>query len=163
VYAARHKCHFALLCRAMHGLALAQQAQGRSDAAARTAQTLCAWVAQLPDGRQLTVERSFAARLALLRGDLASVERWLEWDGPVSPPNLTLLDVETPRATRVQALLARGTGAATDQAMQQLADILISNGRLDAFGRLELLALQALGCQARGGSAAALDALEHAL
>jgi LuxR family maltose regulon positive regulatory protein len=162
VYAARHKCHFALLCRAMHGLALVQQAQGRPDAAARTAETLYAWVAQLPDGRQLRVERSFAARLALLRGDLTAVGRWLEQNDLLPPSVLLLLDPETPWATRVLALLAQGTGAATDRAMQQLADVETANRQLDAFRRLELLTLRALCYQAQGNSAA-LDALEHAL
>jgi LuxR family maltose regulon positive regulatory protein len=163
VHAIRHKCHFALLCRAMHGLALAQQAQGRPDAAVRTAETLSAWVAQLPDSRQLSVERSFAARLALLRGDLPSVEGWLERDDPLPPSALLVLDPETPWATRVQALLARGTGAATDRAMQQLADVETATRHLDAFRRLELLTLRALCYQAQGNSAAALDALEPAL
>ena len=86
VHAVRHKCHFMLLRNAMHGLALTQQARGRSDAAAQTLATLRAWVAQLRDGGQLAIEQAFAARLALLRGDLALAERWLRVRGAAGAP-----------------------------------------------------------------------------
>src|SRR5262249_22111725 len=163
VQAARGNCYPLLLRNAMHGLALVQQAQGHSDAAAQTAEALRAWVAQGPDSTQLATERAFAARMALWRGDLPVAEHWLR--AAELPRRVELvMTLEVPRATRVRALLAQGTDAAARQAAAEVGDLLaLYEARQDSLRVVELLALQALAQHAFGTSAAALDTLERAL
>jgi LuxR family transcriptional regulator, maltose regulon positive regulatory protein len=163
VCAVRHKCHFMLLRNAMHGLALSQQAQGRADAAVHTFAALRAWVAQLRDGDQLAIEQAFEARLALLGGDRALAERWVQASEPLAPIE-GVLAVHDPRVTRVQVLLTRGTEAAARQAAAEAAALLAQYEAAHATLRVvELLALQALAHQALGATTVALDALERAL
>jgi LuxR family maltose regulon positive regulatory protein len=155
---------FTTLRDGMFGLALTETAQGNHDAA-RAVYTDLLTTAERASGNQLLgVVRSFRARLALLRDDVASAAHWLQ------SVNLTALqppgpaDVEVPRLTEARLLVALGTWPSLGAASRKIETLVrLYESRHEVLFVIRALALQALLCQARGDLGAAAEALYRAV
>lgn len=144
-------------------LALTYQAQGRPNAAREVAETGLELALELRHPAHLLEARSFQARLALLQGDLEAALRWARGVKSEDLP-ARLPFAEVPRLTLTRVLIAQGTSDSLRQASQILDEIL-GMARDMHCGRhiIEVLALQALVCDAQGEVAKALDLLGQSL
>ena len=143
---------------------LAYLAQGMHDEADRAVARLREFVIATETPHHLEVVDSFAARVALIRGDLAAAQRWLEGS---LPPTLGAEDfkaIEHPILTRIKVLVAIGTPATLAEADRLLTEF-VARARSThmALALLEGLAVQALLHEARGDCAAAAHALQESL
>jgi LuxR family maltose regulon positive regulatory protein len=145
------------------GLALAYQVLERPQLAEDVIRPLVEIARELGRPRQLALIRSFQARVALMRGDIAAWSRWADMSGEddaLEPPGA----LEEPRVTRAWALLARGDAKSLSQAIAELALLERQCVALNDTPRLiQVLALQALVFEARGDRQAGLAVLERAL
>jgi LuxR family maltose regulon positive regulatory protein len=145
------------------GLALTYQAQGRPEAATQVAEASLAFALEIRQPLQMVEARAFQARLALLQGDLAAALRWAQGVAPEDLAARTLFP-EVPRVTLARVLIAQGTRDSLQQAGQMLGEIVeIARGVHSTPHTIELLALQALVCDAQGEGPKALDLLHQSL
>ena len=110
--------------------------------------------------------RSFEARLALLRGDTEAWGRWLDStaEAPAAEPPDASSAIESPRVTRAWALLALGDPVQLAQAEAELGVLQRQLAAQNDRARLiQVFALQALACHARGDRPTGLTMLERAL
>jgi LuxR family transcriptional regulator, maltose regulon positive regulatory protein len=106
---------------------------------------------------------SVVARIALIRGDLATAQGWLETSSPRLGRD-ALKSVEHPLLTRIKVLVAVGNHGALAEA-DHLLSAFLSTARAAhmTLALLEGLAVQALLHEARGKSTAATRALHESL
>jgi LuxR family transcriptional regulator, maltose regulon positive regulatory protein len=163
VIADADRVHFICLREAFFVQILAYEALGRQVEADRAAVRLRELAIASETAQQLALVDSFLARTALVRGDLAAAQRWLEAATPFSTYE-DLKAVEQPQLTRVKVLIAVGTPAALDEADRLIAEfVAFGSSRHMALALLEGLAVQALLYEAKGDCAAATRALEESL
>jgi LuxR family maltose regulon positive regulatory protein len=144
-------------------LALTYQAQGRPEAATQVAETSLAFALEIRQPVQMVETRAFQARLALLQGDLAAALRWARGVTLEDLPARTLFP-EVPRVTLARVLIAQGTRDSLQKASQILEEIVeIARGVHSEPHTIEMLALQALVCDAQGEGPKALDLLRQSL
>ena len=107
VIANQHQAHFWVVQDAMHGLALAYQAQGMSTQAQETARALLELVQGQNNMRELLTNYAFCGRLALLQNEVEEASQWLELAGDqeVQGP---MMFFENPPITKARLLLAKG-------------------------------------------------------
>ena len=147
----------------MLSLALTYQAQGRPEAATQVAEQSLGFALEIRQPVQMVEARAFQARLALLQGDLAAALRWARGVTLEELPARTLFP-EVPRVTLARVLIAQGTRDSLQKASQILEEIVeIARGVHSTPHTIELLALQALVCDAQGDGAKALDLLRQSL
>ncbi len=147
----------------MLSLALTYQAQGRPEAATQVAEQSLGFALEIRQPVQMVEARAFQARLALLQGDLAAALRWARGVTPEELPARTLFP-EVPRVTLARVLIAQGTRDSLQKASQILEEMVgIARGVHSTPHIIELLALQALVCDAQGDGAKALDLLRQSL
>jgi hypothetical protein len=144
-------------------LALTLQAQGEPQAANQAATTALEFALEVRHPVHLVEVRSFQARLALLQGDLDAALRWAQAVSAEDLPARTLF-AEVPRLTLARVLLAQGTAGGVCEASRILDEILgIARGVHSERYIIEVLALQALACDAQGEGQKALDLLRQSL
>ena len=132
----------------MAGLALIHQIQGESVEALRMVESISQYDVALRGGED-TWTRSLRARLMLLQGDLEGASRWVDTLTDL-PPNMHLLWLEEPQVTRVRVLVARGTPADLQLAIEFLDALDEAAERtFHTRYRIELLALRAMALDAQ--------------
>ena len=144
-------------------LALTYQAQGRPKVASEVVEIALQFALETRHPIHLLEVRSFQARLALLQGDLEAALRWARGVKAEDLP-ARLPWTEVPRLTLAKVLIAEGMRDSLRQASQILDEVLGVAQDMHA-GRLiiEVLALQALVCDAQGEVRKALDLIRQAL
>jgi LuxR family maltose regulon positive regulatory protein len=139
-------------------------ALGRWERAAATAATLVEF-----DSDPLALERvvhahALRARLALLRGDLDSAQRWLLGSDLDPFPLVPLPLLEVAAVTRIQVLLTLGTRAGALQALELARQLQRDAASISSTLRLaQALVLQALALDALKDERQALGALKQAI
>ena len=163
VIANQHQAHFWMVQDAMHGLALAYQAQGMSAQAQETARALLEGVQGRNNMRELLTTYAFCGRLALLQNDMEEASQWLELAGDQEMQGpMTFLEV--PSITKASVLLARGDEPSVAQGRALLAHLLQHVQAMHSTRQtIKVLALQAWAYDLQGRETEALDVLEQAL
>jgi LuxR family maltose regulon positive regulatory protein len=155
--------HFICLREAFFLQILGYEAQGLRIEADRAVGRLREITIASETAHQLALVDSFLARTALVRGDLAAAQRWLEAATP-RPVDEDLRAVEQPTLTRVKVLIAVGTPAALDEADRLIAEfVAFGRSRHMRLALIEGLAVQALLHQLRGDGPAAARELRESL
>ena len=163
VIADADRVHFICLREAFFVQILAYEAQGLRAEADRAITRLREIAVGSETVSQLQLVDSFLARTALIRGDLAAAQRWLEASSP-SPAYEDFKAIEQPMLTRVKVLIAVGRPAALDEADHLLTEfVAFAGSRHMRLALIESLAVQTLLYQARSDSAAAVHALRESL
>jgi LuxR family maltose regulon positive regulatory protein len=163
VIANQHQAHFWMVRDAMHGLALAYQAQGMSTQAQETARALLEGVQGRNNMRELFMTYAFCGRLALLQNDVEEASQWLELAGDqeVQGP-MTFFEV--PSITKACVLLAKGDESSVAQGQALLGHLLHQVQAMHSTRKtIQVLALQAWAYDLQGLGTEALDVLEQAL
>jgi len=147
---------------AIAGLALTHQARGES-AEALGKVGLVSKLDLEQSGSEDERTRSLRARLMLLQGDLAGARRWAD-SYTTPPPDIPLIWLEEPQATRVRILIAAG-GESDLQEAQKILDILggVTERNYNFRYKIEVMALRALVLDARGLTSQAEAELKQAL
>ncbi len=148
---------------AVAGLTLIHQIQGESAEAWQMVESISQFDLE-QSGSEDNRTRSLRARLMLLQGDLEGAGRWADTFTGSPPPDQALLWLEEPQVTRVHVLIARGTDADLNLALQ-LLDALdeIAERTHNTRYKIEILALRALALDAAGETTEANTVLEQAL
>lgn len=163
VIADADRVHFICLREAFFVQILAYEAQGLRAEAERAVGRLREIAVGTETPNQLALVDSFLARTALIRGDLAAAQRWLE-TSPPAPGYEDLKAMEQPMLTRVKVLIAMGTPAALDEADRLLTQFMaFARSRHMRLASIEGVAVQALLHHARNDGAAAGRALRESL
>jgi tetratricopeptide (TPR) repeat protein len=145
------------------GFALTLEAAGRSTEADATIALLLDRLLATGSAAFVATVRSFEARLALSRGDLAPALRWLQTT-PVDIDAETLHATELPALTRTKILLAEGSATSLATAENELELILRRAVTTHAVRRqIEVLALLALTKEAQRRHEEALATLRASL
>jgi LuxR family maltose regulon positive regulatory protein len=143
-------------------LALIHQIRGRTDEADRVGESVVGFALDTGSSAVLQLARAFQAELALRQGRLAEASWWTE---PfVAQPFVLMYRFYVPQLTMARVLLAQGTTGSRAQAaelLDPLHDFLLRTHNTPF--RIDVLALQALLCDARGEEPAALEKLSAAL
>jgi LuxR family maltose regulon positive regulatory protein len=147
---------------AIAGLALIHQIQGESSEAWQMVESI-SQIDLEQRGSEDERTRSLRARLQLLQGDLEGAGQWADtFTDP--PPDQALMWLEEPQVTRARILVARGTDADLQSALQIL-DILkeIVDRTHNTRYKIEILALRAVALDAQGETGQADTTLMQAL
>jgi len=163
VIANQHQAHFWMVQDAMHGLALAYEAQGMSTQAQETARALLEVVQGRNNMRELLTSYAFCGRLALLQNNVEEASQWLELAGDqeVQGP-MTFFEV--PSITKACVLLAKGDEPSVAQGQALLSHLLQHVQAMHSTRKtIQVLALQAWAYDLQGLETEALDVLEQAL
>jgi LuxR family maltose regulon positive regulatory protein len=157
------RVHFICLRESFFVQILAYEAQGLRAEADRAITRLRESAVGSETMSQLQLVDSFLARTALIRGDLAAAQRWLETTSPSSAYE-DFKATEQTTLTRVKVLIALGTAATLNEADHLLtAFVAFARTRHMRLALIEGLAVQALLYQARSDGAAAARALRESL
>jgi LuxR family maltose regulon positive regulatory protein len=150
------------LVNGVFALALAYQASGRTAEATQVIDLLAELVQAPEDPHVRKFIRAFQVELALRQGRLAEARRLsskVEFEG-----RLPIWFLFVPHLTPVKLLLAEGTPESLVNANIRLAVLEVEMRRLHRCNvLLEVLALQALVCDAQGDGPAAMEKLGEAL
>jgi LuxR family maltose regulon positive regulatory protein len=163
VIAGAEQLHFVCVRESFFGHILIYEARGLQSEADRAMTRLRELAITSETLHQLELVDSFGARIALMRGDLATAQRWLD----VSSPTLLRDDlkcIEHPFLTRAKVLVAAGTGNALVEADRLLVEF-VSYARAThkTLALIEGLAVQALLHEAKGEQAVATRVLRESL
>lgn len=121
----RYVVHGHAYAQSGFGLALTYQAQGRPAEAAAMAADVTTYWAEMKNAPQQVKAQTFQAHLALLAGDTAVAQSWL--DQVMPPPQLTpMLEFYTPEMTWGRALLAQGKWAEAEAYLNRVQPFLES-------------------------------------
>ncbi len=163
VVAGAEQFHFLCVRDAFFAQILTYLAQGLHDEADRAIARVREFAMAAEAPHQLELVDSFVARAALIRGDLATAQRWLETSSPALGQD-DLKSVEHPLLTRVKVLIAVGAHDALGEA-DHLLTAFVHEARAThmALALLEGQAVQALLHEARGDRVAATGALRASL
>jgi LuxR family maltose regulon positive regulatory protein len=158
----RFIAHAAAYRDAVAGLVLIHQIKGESSEAWQMMESISRTDLE-ETGTEDSRTGSLHARLMLLQGDLDGAHRWVDtFSDP--PPNQPIIWLEEPQVTRARVLVARGTEADLQLAMQ-IIDILgeIVERTHNTTYKIEILALRALALDAQGYTIEAEVALKQAV
>lgn len=162
VVAHRYTSQIAVVYDSLAGLALIHQLRGEPSQAAQLVELL-SQIDLEQRGYEDERTRSIRARLMLLQGDLESAARWAD-TFTLSPPDLPLLWFEEPQVTRVRVLLAKGTPAGVQDALNVLEVLCEIAGRTyNTHAMIEIQALRAMAFEAQGRRSQAQAALRQAV
>jgi LuxR family transcriptional regulator, maltose regulon positive regulatory protein len=163
VIANQHQAHFWMVQDAMHGLALAYQAQGMSTQAQEAARALLELVQGRNNMRELFTTYAFCGRLALLQHDVEEATQWLELAGDQEAQG-PMIFFEDPPITKARLLLAKGDVVSVTQGQALLSHLLQHVQAIHSTCKtIQVLALQAWAYDLQGRETEALDVLEQAL
>jgi LuxR family transcriptional regulator, maltose regulon positive regulatory protein len=163
VFAGAEKFHFVCIRDVFFAQILAFQAQGLHDEVDRAAARMRELVIAAETPQHLEMVDSVVARIALIRGDLATARGWLETSS-ARPGRDALKSIEHPLLTRVKVLVAVGTHDTLAEA-DHLLSTFLSAARAThmTLALLEGLAVQAVLYEATGDHAASTRALRESL
>jgi LuxR family maltose regulon positive regulatory protein len=163
VAADRVAVHGITLPHSAFGLASAYQAQGLTEPASATAETVVKYALEVNNPSVLAVARAFATHLALLQGRAGEAAGWAaQADRNIRTAPMPLFYVAD--FTLVEILLVQGTAASLEEAAGLLARLHeVVQATHNTRFLIEALALQALLHDARRERSAALDALTRAV
>lgn len=157
------RMHLSCVREATFGMALVSHARGESGAADAALQHLTDIIIGASALEHLPVVQGFAARLALLRGDIDRASRWLDTANVTIDSN-TLHAFEHALLTRARTLLALGSPAHLASAVADLERLRARAEATHHRARLvEIWALLALARQAQGDRDAAMQAITQSL
>ena len=160
----REHANFKVLRDATLGLALTEYALGDPGAAHQAVDELLRFGDAVQGPHYAGVIRSFKARLLLLGGDVARATHFINMVEHSVVQPATVLDIEVPRLTRAQALVAQGSAAALRHALLELSDLAHwHSARHEGYFATRALALQALALQSQGNPSQALTVLGRAV
>ena len=163
VIADAERVHFDCVRESFVAQILTYEARGLRQEADRALARLRELAIAVETPHQLARVDSIAARVALIRGDLATAQRWLA----ATTPTLSrdgMLYLEQPLLTWIKVLVAVGTRETLAEADRLLSGFIDrARGASYALILLESLAVQSLLHEARGESAAATRALRESL
>jgi LuxR family maltose regulon positive regulatory protein len=147
---------------AIAGLALIRQIQGEISQAWQLVESISQFDLEQQGGEDHRT-RSLRARLMLMQGDLDGAINWVDTFTDL-PPVRPLLWLEEPQVTRARILVASGTDADLNLALQIL-DVLyeIAEQTHNTRYKLEILALRALAWDAQGDTGQADAMLKQAV
>ncbi|KPK04238.1 MAG: hypothetical protein AMJ56_17815 [Anaerolineae bacterium SG8_19] len=160
----RYAVHTRAAIDGLAGLALTHQALGQTDKANSVMSQLFEFALQLRDPSYASIARSFQARLWLLQGDLESAVRWQETAELEFDAGLMFYWLEVPRLTRCRVLIAQGTVASLQEAIELLTGHLQdSQTHHNVLRMIEISILLAVAYQKVDQTNKALDNLEIAV
>jgi LuxR family maltose regulon positive regulatory protein len=150
---------------ALVGLALAEQATGRPDAADDTMGQLLEFARATGDAKHLAVARSGQARLALARDDVDTAARWARtFRDDERPATALFIWLENPALTWIRILIEVGSQEDLERASLGLARI---RGELESIHNtcqlIDVAVLEALVLHRRERSDEAMRALARAV
>ena len=160
----RHAAHRLVLRNSLLGLARIEQIRGDADAARITLDALEALPDVAQHGRNLSVARAFAARLAFECGDATAATAALS-DVRLSPPMIPLETCSgSPLLTQARLLIAVGGESNLTKASQILDELEIAAESInESVQRIGMQAVRGLLHQARGDVEAALRCARRAI
>jgi LuxR family maltose regulon positive regulatory protein len=143
-------------------LALILQNRGRTDEADKVCGSVVSYALDTANAAVMHLTRAFQAELALRQGRLAEASQWAEQF--VVQPAGPRYRFYVPQLTFARVLLAQGTTGSRAQVTELLDSLhdFVLRIHTSCF-RIDVLALQALLCDARGEEPAALEKLSAAL
>lgn len=157
------RMHLSCVREAIFGAALVSHARGEPEAADVALQHLTDIIIGVSALEHLPVVQGFAARLALLRGDIDRAGRWLDTANVTIDSN-TLHAFEHALLTRARTLLALGSPAHLAGAVADLERLRARAEAAHHRARLvEIWALLALVRQAQGDHGTAMQAITQSL
>jgi LuxR family maltose regulon positive regulatory protein len=146
------------------GLVLTYQAMQRTDDALDAVKQLLEFAQETAEPEHIAVAESCRARLALLRGDLQSANRWAQsFDAEPHAPG-ALFWLEVPLITQARVRIATGNREGLEKALESLG-LLRQQGAALHFTCLtiEIGVLQSVALEKLGRTDEALEALKEAL
>ncbi len=148
----QHIIHTRIAMDSMIGLALVNQAMGKSDVATDTIEELLKFIKETGQQQLLVVAQSGQARLALEQGDLELAADWVHFFDEIPSASSMFLWLENPAMTKARVLLAIDTPKALSQANNLLSflreenEALHNTCQLIEIMVLQILVLEKLGC-----------------
>jgi LuxR family maltose regulon positive regulatory protein len=162
--AQRYVTNYRLAVDSLCALTLAYQWLQRPQQADASVRLLREYARQSDDPTYRTIASSFQARLSLLRGDTASAVRWLRTVDLSADAGIMLWWLEVPRLTECRVLMAQGSQAGLQQAIEKLARYERENQAVhNTCQRVVILPLLALAHQKLQRLDPALDTLGRAV
>ncbi|HEY53621.1 MAG TPA: AAA family ATPase [Caldilineae bacterium] len=160
----RYILHTRAAVDSLAGLTLTYQALGQPDEAAATMAILLEFAQDTHDPAYVSTARSCQAHLALLQGDQKSAVRWTQTDNLTTDAGIMFYWIEIPRVTQCRVLIAQGTAASLQEAVEKLQQYEQENQAIRNTRQLiDLLPLQALAYQKQGKVDRALTYMESAV
>jgi LuxR family maltose regulon positive regulatory protein len=145
-------------------LSLAYEHGQRPDQADGVVRLLLEFARHTGDPAYRTIASSCQARLSLLRGDMASALRWLRTADLATDAGIMLWWVEVPRLTACRVLVAEGSEASLQQAIDKLEQYDRENRAVhNALQRIGVLSLLALATHKQERTDDALAILDRAI
>jgi LuxR family transcriptional regulator, maltose regulon positive regulatory protein len=160
----RHAAHRLVLRNSLLGLARIEQIRGDADAARTTLDALEALLDVAHHGRNLSVARVFAARLAFECDDAEAAALALRGVSSTPPPAMQETFSGSSILTRARLLIAMGNESNLTEASQILDDLEIAAESInESVQRIGVQAVRGLLHQARGDVEAALRCARRAV
>ena len=158
----RHICHVGAAVDTQAGLVLTLQALQRTDDAEEEMAQLMEFARGTTDQRHLTVAESCQARLALLRGDLETADRWARSFDEDANAASALFWLQVPLLTKARTQVAVGSPANLECAFASLDELERQAADLHFTCRtIETMALRAVILEKQGRDKEALTTLEQ--
>ncbi|WP_300455697.1 response regulator [Desulfobacula sp.] len=148
----------------MTGLAMIHQLMGQPAEADETMKQAQAHAQRTKDPGNVEIAHSCSARLALLRGDLGSAARWQGRVNQTAGNQMMLFFLEIPVITECRVLIAIGSQASLEQALEKLEDLhQKTTAWQNTCQMVEIMVLQSLAHHHQGLVDEALTILEAAV
>jgi LuxR family maltose regulon positive regulatory protein len=145
-------------------LRLIHEIMHHRDKAQETMNLFSEFVSQTNDPACHTVASSFRARLSLLRGDTASAMRYLHSVDLALDTGIMLWWIEVPRITECRVLIAEGSDASLQNAIDKLQQYEQENRSVhNTLQTIAILSLMALAYKKQGRNDEALTTLGQAI
>ncbi len=143
-------------------LSLTYQAQGRTNEAKKTAESMVDYMLKTDNISLLEISKAFQAELALRQGRITEADHWARNYNP--DPLIPSFRYYVPQLTLARLLLARDTTDSRQKASELLFRFHSFFASIhDTHSLIEVLVLQALLHNARGEEPAALEKLTNAI
>jgi LuxR family maltose regulon positive regulatory protein len=146
------------------GFGLCYQALEQPDKAKAMMAQLLEFAQETNVPAYMTIAHSFQARLSLMQGDLASAVRWLPTADLTTDTSMMIFWLEVPRLTECRVLIAEGTDASLQQAIDKLELYDRENEAAhNTLQRVAILPLLALATHRQGKTDRALAILRRSV